>query len=338
MLRIHLTAQDLARVRVVRLGPLALAQLAAPVLAGREDDHLYGRWRSAARTRLSRRAAHMASWLFPHWELPVDLITLAGAEADAAEAAENLLALGQDRLNAELKLPRLRGLRPPPWLRDLADGDREARHHLVLALRELQQAAMPGVERRIGGLVDAQQAEFGRVLLAEGVGAALSRLHPQVRWAAPVLEVPSHRGGDVLLEGGSLLLAPSVFCWPGPQLYTSLDQGTRVLVYPAVRDVRQAASLWGDPAGPPHAALAALLGRTRAAVLEAVAAGPVSTTVLARRVNVSPPSASQHATALRAANLIASQRAGASMRHSVTPLGRSLLDGVTIGDDLPLLR
>ncbi|MFC7247536.1 ArsR/SmtB family transcription factor [Catellatospora aurea] len=111
-----------------------------------------------------------------------------------------------------------------------------------------------------------------------------------------------------------------------------------MLVYPAVRDVRQAARIWGEPAGPSHASLAALLGRTRAAVLEVVAAGPVSTGALARRVNVSAPSASQHATALRAANLIASQRVGASMLHSVTPLGWSLLNGVTVGDELPLLR
>ncbi|MEU7822756.1 helix-turn-helix domain-containing protein [Catellatospora sp. NPDC049133] len=64
----------------------------------------------------------------------------------------------------------------------------------------------------------------------------------------------------------------------------------------------------------------------------------MSTGALARRANVSAPSASQHATALRAANLIASQRSGTSMLHSVTPLGRSLLNGVTVGDELPLLR
>ncbi|GIG00603.1 ArsR/SmtB family transcription factor [Catellatospora citrea] len=338
MLRIHFTARDLSRVRVVRLGPLALAQLAAPAMAARDDDHLYGRWRAEARARLTPRAVDTASWLFPYREMQVDLITLAGAEATAEEAAENLLALSQPQLNAELGLARLRGRRPPPWLRQLVAGDHEARQDLVLALQELRHAALAGADGRLGGLVDVEQAEFGRVLLAEGVGAALGRLHPLVRWDPPVLEIPSHGDGDVTLAGGDLLLAPSAFCWPAPHLYVSLDQRTRVLVYPAVRDLRQAAQLWGDPAGPPHAALAALLGRTRAAVLEAVAAGPVSTTVLARRANVSAPSASQHATALRAANLIVSQRSGTSMLHSVTPLGRSMLDGVTVGHDLPLLR
>ncbi|WP_155371573.1 ArsR/SmtB family transcription factor [Catellatospora vulcania] len=338
MLRIHFTVQDLARVRVVRLGPLALAQLAAPAMAARDDGHLYGRWRADAKARLTPRAAHTASWLFPYREMQVDLITLVGAEASAEEAAENLLGLSQRHLNAELALTPLRGRRPPPWLRSLAEGDREARHDLVLAMQELQQAAMPGTVGRVGGLADGEQAEFGRVLLAEGIGAALGRLHPLVRWEAPVLEIPSHGDGDVAMDGGSLLLAPSAFCWPTPHLYTSLDQGTRVLVYPAVRDLRQAARIWVDPAVPSRVALAALLGRTRAAVLEAVAAGPVTTTGLARRVNVSAPSASQHATALRAANLIASRRAGPSMMHSVTGLGRSLLDGITLGDDLPLLR
>ncbi|WP_166388889.1 ArsR/SmtB family transcription factor [Catellatospora methionotrophica] len=339
MLRIHFTVQDLARVRVVRLGPLALAQLAAPVMAAREEGHLYGRWRSAAKARLTPRAMHTASLLFPHHDLQVDLITLAGAEASADEAAENLLSLSPRQLNAEVGLVRLGGRRPPPWLRDLVAGDHEARRDLVRALRELRRAAMPDdADGRIGGLVDAEQAAFGHVLLAEGVGAALSRLHPLVRWEAPVLTIPSHYDGEVTLDGGSLLLAPSAFCWPMPHLYTSQDHRTRVLVYPAVRDLRQAALLWGDRSAPPQAALAALLGRTRAAVLEAVAGGPVSTTVLARRTNVSAPSASQHATALRAANLITSRRAGPSMLHAVTPLGSSLLAGVTVGHDLTLLQ
>ncbi|MEU8008090.1 hypothetical protein AB0B66_43630 [Catellatospora sp. NPDC049111] len=106
MLRIHFTAQDLSRVRVVRLSPLALAQRAA--------------------------------------------------------------------------------------------GDHEARRDLVLALRELQQAAIAGTAGRIAGVLDDEQAEFGRALLSDGVGEALTRLHPLVRWEASVLHSVTPLGWSLL--------------------------------------------------------------------------------------------------------------------------------------------
>ncbi|MEU7822755.1 hypothetical protein [Catellatospora sp. NPDC049133] len=115
---------------------------------------------------------HTAAWLFPYGELPVDLITLAGVEATAEQAAENLLALPQRQLNAELGVARSRGRPVPTWLRELVAGDHEARRDLVLALRELQHAAIAGTAGRIAGVLDDEQAEFGRVLLSEGVGEA----------------------------------------------------------------------------------------------------------------------------------------------------------------------
>ncbi len=72
-------------------------------------------------------------------------------------------------------------------------------------------------------------------------------------------------------------------------------------------------------------ALAALLGRTRAAVLEAIVDG-CTTTELARRVKVSVPSASQHAQVLRDAGLLVTRRTGKSVHHSLTALGAALLN------------
>jgi DNA-binding transcriptional ArsR family regulator len=328
LLRIHFTAQDLARTHMIALGPLALAQLAAPVLGARDDSHLFGRWRAAARGRLTTRARHTASWLFPHLDLPqVDLITLAGAEASAAEAAENLLAAPRTHLHAEVSLTALRGRRPPSWLRQLASGDRDARLELVQALRELQHASLDDRAERIHAVVDAEHNSFGRIVAAQGIGAALGRVHPGLRWDAPVLSLFAHADGDLHLEGRGMLLAPSVFCRSEPQLYIAHDQQSFVLVYPALRDAVQAARLWGDPAASTHAAVAALLGRTRAAILAAIAHAPTTTTNLARLTGVSTASASEHATALRAANLIATHRSGASVVHSATPLGTALLDG-----------
>jgi DNA-binding MarR family transcriptional regulator len=79
-------------------------------------------------------------------------------------------------------------------------------------------------------------------------------------------------------------------------------------------------------AGP--SALASLIGRTRARVLAVIGGGGgLTTTEIARRLRISPASASEHAYALRAAGLIRSERDGPCVEHRVTRLGRALLGG-----------
>jgi DNA-binding transcriptional ArsR family regulator len=68
------------------------------------------------------------------------------------------------------------------------------------------------------------------------------------------------------------------------------------------------------------------MGHTRAAVLRALRQ-PSSTAELAARLRISPPSASEHAAALRRADLVQTERRGRAVRHSLTPLGLSLLSG-----------
>lgn len=70
--------------------------------------------------------------------------------------------------------------------------------------------------------------------------------------------------------------------------------------------------------------LASLLGRTRAHALEALA-DPCTTGELARRIGVSPATASHHATVLRAAGLISSHRDGVKIVHRLTAKGTTLL-------------
>ena len=71
-------------------------------------------------------------------------------------------------------------------------------------------------------------------------------------------------------------------------------------------------------------ALAALVGRNRAAVLRTIADG-CSTTELAGRVGISLAAASQHASVLRDAGLITTHRQGSAVLHVLTPLGAELL-------------
>ena len=81
----------------------------------------------------------------------------------------------------------------------------------------------------------------------------------------------------------------------------------------------------GAASGAARESLAALLGRTRAAVLQASDEG-CTTGEVARQLNISPAAASQHATVLRNAGLLVSHRERNSVLHTLTPLGRAMLD------------
>ncbi|GAB4075394.1 winged helix-turn-helix domain-containing protein [Nostocoides australiense] len=81
-----------------------------------------------------------------------------------------------------------------------------------------------------------------------------------------------------------------------------------------------------------EAAAGAVLGRTRARVLVALATGSCSTSELAARAGISASSASEHATALRRAGLIDSRRQRREVRHRATDAGRALL-GWPVADD-----
>jgi DNA-binding transcriptional ArsR family regulator len=141
-----------------------------------------------------------------------------------------------------------------------------------------------------------------------------------------VLETPYVDERDLHLNGRGLLLVPSFFCWGKPVTFIDPNMPP-TLVYPIQHDL-----MWmeqGDtPARRGDRELTALLGTTRAAVLYTIAEGPFSTTEVAKRLRISPPSASEHATVLREATLVTTQRHGNMSLHSITPLGVALLDGL----------
>jgi hypothetical protein len=66
--------------------------------------------------------------------------------------------------------------------------------------------------------------------------------------------------------------------------------------------------------------LNALLGRTRAGILQSAAKTGATTTELAHDAGISPATAS-------GAGLLSTYRAGKAVLHTVTPLGLALLDG-----------
>jgi DNA-binding transcriptional ArsR family regulator len=335
VLRIHLTAEDLARVRVgASWGPLAETVFSVAALSGRRPNVLIDGWREAVMDSLGERARPLLALLGPFAEL--DVLTLVGESPSIDEGLEGLLGVGDDHLRRELEELWVRSAAPSsmrPWMHDLLRGDPQARRQLVTHVRAYYGSALGPYWDGVRSHLEVDKAIRGRVMADGGVHGLLATLHPNIRWRPPVMELvrPAAPGSrpdvdrDVHLDGRSLILVPSVFCSHPMLCYSTADETLpELLIYPALREIDDALGLWGNGSSG-RLALQALLGRTRALALEATI-DPCTTGELARRTGVSAATASHHASVLRRARLINTRRNGSAVLHSITAQGAMLLD------------
>jgi Family of unknown function (DUF5937)/Bacterial regulatory protein, arsR family len=174
---------------------------------------------------------------------------------------------------------------------------------------------------RLRDLLQADLRYRAELLGDYGLDRVLADLDPRARWTGRAIVVDSASTERRLLAGAGLIIMPSVFVWP--DVTAMIDPPAQpALIYPA----RGIAELW-QPAHTAHSnALAALLGRTRAALLESLAE-PASTHTLARRHNLAPSTVSEHLTALGNARLISRRRHRHTVIYQQTPLGADLARG-----------
>ncbi|WP_165978057.1 ArsR/SmtB family transcription factor [Actinomadura darangshiensis] len=314
MLRLWLDYEDLARIRIISgLSPIAQTVLGAQALRGAGPEPIPGPWRARTRTRLTG-ASRLLLDLVPPGRWVPDFLTPYTEVPGFESELDAVASTPAKRIRAELE--RSFGPRPPaPWLPRLAAGDRETMRTLVCGLRDLHRVALADLWPDLGAHLSAEASGHARTMAGKGVGGLLGSLHAGIRWASPVLEVETLRGGDVRLGGRGLLLMPSLFV-TGPRVLISGD-GPAAVVVPVSRPFAGTSAL---------DALPQVFGRTRAAVIQLVGAdGELTTGALAARLGVSAASASQHATALRGAGLITSERRGKTVHHALTPLGERFL-------------
>ncbi|WP_371498674.1 ArsR family transcriptional regulator [Kitasatospora sp. NBC_00374] len=335
MLRIHFTADDLARTRLAP-GADAAAELtiSLQLLGGALPTDRLAPWRRGLRGQLGPHGRVLLELLAPGAGLPEFLHlpgggTIGSSPTDTADVDQSLIDRHLDRLAVRRA--------PTPFTRALARRSTDALQLLGTAVSDYRTQAVDPYWHRIRAQVDADRALRGRALTDGGVERLLTTLHPRIRWRAPVLEVdlgPSWTS-DVRLTGQGLLLQPVLLSAGGPVFgITSGPGGLPELLYPA----RPEEPLLPDTA-PDLDALGVLLGRTRAAVLEALAdTGGCSTGELARATGTAAATASQHAAVLRAAGLVLTRRSGSSVLHTLTPLGRSLLPEHPAGTAAEALR
>jgi DNA-binding transcriptional ArsR family regulator len=172
------------------------------------------------------------------------------------------------------------------------------------------------VRRRLRTEADRRRRELDVL----GVDHVLSTIHPSVRWRRPVLTISDNSyDGDYERTGQGLVLVPAfgrlrtVTTMINPWEPVTIGYPVPSTPLVAPRDIVTSSQL------------TRLLGSTRARVLTAIEARPdLTTTQLAACLSISVASASEHASALRAAGLVVSGRDRNAVRHGLTPLGSGL--------------
>lgn len=313
LIRVHLTAQDLLRVKFAT-HPAPLIELGHALAALHRQEPTLARWRRAAATGFPAAARPLlelipASATGPLFLDPVSTGLDEGLDLVQRAPASFVIA----------ELDRVFGTqRAAPWLRLLADRDPDSWRDLDRGLRLAYQHLLQGSWPRVWSGFRAELSWRGRLVAEHGVQAALSTLHPSVTWRGTVLQIDTPTELDFYPGGAGITLLPTML-WTGRPQITSHPDGSTVIVYPAMTQLPLIDEAADDPVGQ-------LLGRTRAAVLR-LTCQERTTTQLATELGVSGAAVSGHTKALREAGLIVTVRAGKAVLHSLTPLGGRLLEG-----------
>jgi DNA-binding transcriptional ArsR family regulator len=318
--RIRLTGTALARVRFA-ISPVFETVLAVEALRRPGAHAVHQPWLSWAKPRLSG--------------LP-DLGLLLALLDDEAKPSY-LMPIPDDRMpSLDTELKRLRStpsaqvhhdLRRRPGtlsrpLRELRDEPRAGLARLVATIRAVHDGLLRPYWPRMVRLLEADIAVRAATLAAEGSEVVFTGLHRDIDWADGELTLQAGRRPDRLtvvdVAGHGLILSPSVFAWPYTWTETRPARAG-IVRYPA----RGIATVWESrPAAPD--AVAALIGRTRAELLELLGA-PATTGALAARLGITAGAVSQHLNVLRAAGMVATRRDGRAVIHLRTMRGDALV-------------
>ncbi|MCK9793589.1 helix-turn-helix domain-containing protein [Isoptericola sp. 4D.3] len=325
MLTIELTAEDLVRLRVPgRADATWDTVLSLHLLQNRQSAAVFDPWRAQVRRRvadagLTRTVVALAR-LAPFASYFPDFLTPTPADGGIEAAADRVASTPRDRLARELAMTFPAGA--PPWVRRIASGEARAMRWLAGALCRYHEVAVAPYAPATAPALATDRAARDAALRHGGLQGLVGSFDPMLRrdgrrWTGwyPVSRT-------VVLHGRPLTVVPSVFCVLAPVVLED-DALDPVLVYPV--DPAPGWLARGGGAGDQER-MAQLIGPTRARALE-VLDTTRTTTELARALDLTPATASRHATVLREAGLVSSERQGNRVLHTRTRLGDALLAG-----------
>lgn len=198
-----------------------------------------------------------------------------------------------------------------------------ALRRIVRALRQLAETCFEPYWPRMRAVLEADVVYRGRQIAQAGVAAMLNGLSSRIDYDHGVVSVRLATAGDreQAIDGDGLTLVPTMFT---RRASAPIGDGPPMILYSA----RGQGALWeNEPVANP-AALAAVLGETRAGLLSALGA-PASSTELGVRFGVTASAVNQHLRALRDAGLLVSTRYGHSVLYLRSELGTALLEART---------
>lgn len=313
MLRILFTTDDLASTCFVpEPAPVLETKLAAIGLQRGIGAPWGERWRRHALAVLPRSAKPLRE-LVPGFSWTVSPSSVV-EEFDSWRDAS--ASLGPHHARAEMQL-WYGNSGVPPLIRAGVEGDREAERVFLRAMKAAFTAVVQPYWADVRANHRAEVIRQGRLLTSRGVGSMLTTAIPGARWCGDWLLIDSPDERTVRLGGRGLALTPAAF-WSGPPLIGGFPDRPVLLAYPTLATLAIRAGAESDP-------LAAILGTTRSAVLRLLATEH-TTGDIARRLGISPATASEHTAALRAARLITSRRDGKAVVHEAAALGRDLIE------------
>ncbi len=320
MITLILSGEVLGNTRFA-FSPMAELTLSVRLLACPMAAHPHTPWIREARTRLEGVDVELLQALAPPGKWIASGLMPGGRPDTTIESQlQTLAASDRDELRDDLR-DVWDGRGEPRRVRELFAPGGGGMARLAETMWDYWDAAvMPFWPRMCAVLEDDVSHRVG-ALVNDGLLGLLTDLHPEVSLGPGRLYIdkPHHTSGEY--EAGQMTLTPSVFAYPD-LIVDEHAEGYR-LVYAA----RGVGRVWEglaeeDTSDDDH--LVSLLGRTRAAVLRHTAI-PMSTTQIARQIDQTPGSVSQHLMVLRSAGLVRSWRSGRSVLYRQTALAASMI-------------
>jgi DNA-binding transcriptional ArsR family regulator len=313
---------DLARCRFA-ISPLFETLSAIRDATGPQGPGYHRRWLDGVRPALAGLELEPIVLLQPRRGYTPDFLAppptapVGGFDAELTRIAATPAPVVQREI--ELSLRYTPGASDTPTGRLLLGDPAEVLSLLTQLIRAAWDALVAPHWPRIRALLEADVAYQSRRLAEGGLDRLFADLHPTVRWAGDTLI--REPGGDEHhdLDGRGLLLMPSVFKWDEVIVITDAPWQPTV-AYPA----RGLGSVWEPRRGTGGAALARLIGRTRAQVLAGLDE-PASTTWLAHRHALALGTVSEHLAVLRDAGMVVGERHRHEIRYRRTELGDAVV-------------
>jgi hypothetical protein len=317
-------ADDPARVRFA-ISPLQETMSAVRVLQERARHKYHLPWLESVRPELDRIDPWPLLTLSPYSGWTPDFLSPAPAgphtDIGAQLAQVRSTPVSQVAREVERSLTERSGPPVPAAAWRLLDDPVATRALLADLVEQCWRLLIAPHWARLRDLLEADISYRMQILAGYGLERMLDDLDRRARWTGRAMVVDCPLTGEHRLGGAGLVLVPGVFLWPS--LAAMIDPPAQpTLMYPA----RGIAELW-QPAPTTHsAALARLIGPTRAALLQSLAE-PAATHTLARRHDLAPSTVSEHLAALHNAGLVTRHRRRHAVLYQRTSLGSELAEG-----------